>query len=312
MTGFVDNLDHIGIVVPDLEAAAAAYERLGFRLTPVQQQAGPLTPDGPVVPWGSANRCAMLEDGYLEIIGIVDPALYDNELGRFLARYHGVHIMALGVADAVAQVPRLREAGLATPGVRPMRRNVATATGEAEVRFKRVPLADAPEGRIQLIEHETPELMWQDRLLDHPNRVVALLETVLCVADLASAEDRYRRLTGIVPLRHGRARIFAFAGGRLVLCDPPSLGDFMTAEFIAGAPPTLPWFAGFSVATDDGNAAVRRILRANGIAHAEHGGALVVGAEETAGAICRFQPHPPSPRRARNATLAASAQKEGQ
>src|SRR5260370_41006808 len=98
MTGIVDRLDNCGTVVPDLGAAAAAYERLGFRLTAVQQQAGPLAPGGPVVHWGSANRCAMLEDGYLEIIGIVDPALYDNELGRFLARYHGIHIMALGVA----------------------------------------------------------------------------------------------------------------------------------------------------------------------------------------------------------------------
>src|SRR5260221_1853522 len=262
----------------------------------------------------------MLEDGYLEIIGIVDPALYDNELGRFLARYHGIHIMALGVADAASQVARLREAGLATPGVRPMRRNVAMPTGEAEVRFKRVPLADAPEGRIQLIEHETPELMWQDHLLDHPNRVVALMETVLCVADVASAEDRYRRLTGIVPLRRGGARIFAFASGRLVLCDPASLGDFVAPEFIVpefttdafvdnGAPPTLPWFAGFSVATDDGNVSVRRILRTNGVAHAEHGGALVVRAEAAAGAVCRFLPHPPSPRRARNATLATASRR---
>src|SRR6266446_1418685 len=161
MTGGVRSLDHIGIAVPDVAAAASVYERLGFHLTALQQQAGPLEPDGPIVVWGSANRCAMLEDGYLEIIGIVDPALYDNQLGQFLARYHGMHIMALGVDDAEAQLTRLRKAGLAAPGVRPMQRKVAIPTGEALVRFKRVPLADAPEGRIQLIEHLTPELMWQ-------------------------------------------------------------------------------------------------------------------------------------------------------
>jgi hypothetical protein len=94
-------------------------------------------------------------------------------------------------------------------------------------------------------------------------------------------------------LRHGRARIFAFAAGRLVLCDPASLGDFMTDL----RPPTLPWFAGFSVATDDGNAAVRQILLRNGIAFAEHGGGdLVVPAMAACGAACRFQPRAPSPR----------------
>jgi len=300
MSTGVDCLDHIGIAVPDLAAAAATYERLGFHLTPLQQQAGPLRPDGPVVEWGSANRCAMLEEGYFEIIGIVDPALYDNQLGQFLARYHGIHIMALGVGDAEAQLTRLREAGLAAPGVRPMQRKVATPSGEALVRFKRVPLADAPEGRIQLIEHLTPELMWQPHLLAHPNRAVALTETVLCVADVAAAGDRFRRLSGIAPLRHGAARIFAFASGRLVLCDPASLGDFITEP----TPPTLPWFAGFSVATDDGNAAVRRILRRNAVPHDEHGAVVVVPAEAACGAACRFLPHPPSRRRAANAAIA--------
>src|SRR5260370_7570461 len=101
--------------------------------------------------------------------------------------------------------------------------------------------------------------MGQPHLLAHPNGVVALTETVVCVADVAAAEERFRRVTGIVPLRHGRARIFAFAAGRLVLCDPASLGDFMTDL----TPPILPWLAGFTVATDDGNAAAREILLRN-------------------------------------------------
>jgi hypothetical protein len=305
MSSGVDSLDHIGIAVPDLAVAAETYRRLGFQLTPLQQQSGPLEPGGPMVRWGSANHCAMLEEGYLELIGLVDPALYDNQLGRFLARYHGIHIMALGVADAEVEVVRLRQAGLVVSGVRPMQRPVATPQGTSEVRFKRVPLADAPEGRIQLIEHLTPELMWQDHLLAHPNRAVALTETVLCVADIGETAERFGRLAGSAPLRHGRARIFAFAAGRLVLCDPASLGDFMTDA----APPTLPWFAGFSVATDDGNQAARQILLRNGIGFAEHGGGdLVVAAPSACGAACRFQPHPPSARRsslgrARNASI---------
>jgi catechol 2,3-dioxygenase-like lactoylglutathione lyase family enzyme len=307
MTSGADSLDHIGIAVPALDTAAETYRRLGFQLTPLQQQAGPLEPGGPVVRWGSANHCAMLEEGYLELIGIIDPALYDNQLGRFLARYRGIHIMALGVADAEAEVARLRASGLVVSGIRPMQRPVATPDETREVRFKRVPLADAPEGRIQLIEHLTPDLMWQDHLLAHPNRAVALTETVLCVADIAATAERFARLAGIAPLRHGRARIFAFAAGRLVLCDPASLGDFMAGL----TPPTLPWFAGFTVATDDGNQAVRQVLLRNRIEFAEHGGDdLVVPAALACGATCRFQAHAPSRSpslgRARNANIGAT------
>src|SRR5260370_26277990 len=155
-----------------------------------------------------------MEEGEYEIIGIVDPALYDNQLGRFLGRYHGIHIMALGIDDAEAQLKRLRKAGLAVKGVRPMQRKVATPSGESEVRFKRVPLADAQEGRIQLIEHLTPGLMWQPHLLAHPNRVVALTETGLRAAAVPAAAHRLPRLPRLVPRRHGAARVCASARGR--------------------------------------------------------------------------------------------------
>jgi catechol 2,3-dioxygenase-like lactoylglutathione lyase family enzyme len=285
MSPGVDCLDHIGIATPDLAATAVAYERLGFRLAPLAQQSGPLTPGGAVTRWGSGNRCIMLRRGYVELIGIVEPGLYDNGLGAFLARYAGIHILAFGVADATAQLPRLREAGLEIGGIRPMQRPAATPTGEGLARFKRIPLADAPEGRIQLIEHETPELLWQEHLLDHDNRVVALIETVLCVADLEPALDRFSRLTGIEPVRQGAAWIFAFASGRLVMCAPTDV-----ARFVPGAvPPLLPWFAGFTVATADGNASARAMLTRNAVPFTEHDGALIVPPEAAGGTTCIFR-----------------------
>jgi adenine-specific DNA-methyltransferase len=75
-------LDHVGIVVPDLEAARQAYDRLGFRLTPRSPHEGRLTPDGPVETWGSGNHCAMFRRGYLELLGITDPG--DLVLDSFL------------------------------------------------------------------------------------------------------------------------------------------------------------------------------------------------------------------------------------
>jgi catechol 2,3-dioxygenase-like lactoylglutathione lyase family enzyme len=282
MIAAVDRLDHIGIVADDLAAAASTYERLGFRLTAEARQSGPLDPGGPVLRWGSANRCAMLRQGYLEIIGIVEHGLYDNELGRFLARYAGIHILALGVADAAAQVPRLRAAGLAVAGIRPMSR----PAGGGTARFKRVPIGDAPEGRIQLIEHETPELLWQPQLLEHPNHAVALVETVLCVDDLDAATDRFARLTGIGAERRGAARVFAFARSRLILCEPAALPALVPGE----TPPCLPWFAGIGLATDDENAAIRAILLGAGIPQTKAGDRVIVPSRAACGTALIFAP----------------------
>src|SRR5260221_1714372 len=91
MTGGVDRLDHIGIAAPDLAASASVYERLGFNLTALQQQAGPLEPHGPVVLCSSAKRCAMLEDGNYGIIGTRDPDHIPNQHGQLLAPQHGYH-----------------------------------------------------------------------------------------------------------------------------------------------------------------------------------------------------------------------------
>ena len=51
---------------------------------------GRITPDGPVVQWGSGNHCAMFRHGYFEILGLTDPNRYHEPFraaknGTFMA-----------------------------------------------------------------------------------------------------------------------------------------------------------------------------------------------------------------------------------
>ena len=71
------SLDHLGWIGPDLAAGAAAWERLGFTLSRTSPQMGFTGPDGALEPWASANRCAVFEQGYLELIGIVAPERFN-------------------------------------------------------------------------------------------------------------------------------------------------------------------------------------------------------------------------------------------
>ena len=61
-------LDHVGLFVPEIAPAARAFERLGFRLTPFSPQRHRLAPGEPLVPAGTANRLAMLGEGYVEVL----------------------------------------------------------------------------------------------------------------------------------------------------------------------------------------------------------------------------------------------------
>ena len=253
-------LDHVGVCARGGSALWAAWERLGFALTPVARHSAPASrggaPGGPAEPLATGNRCAMLRHGYVELLAILDPGLPDNGMGARLDRYEGAHILALRVDDADANLARLRRAGLAIPGVAPLERPVDDEGGPL-ARFTRIPLPDAPEGRVQLIRHETPELLWQPRWLDHPNRAAALDCVVLASAEPAASAARLSRLAGLalepdpaggyaLPLPRGRVRIVS----------PGGLADLLPGV----TPPALPFIAGIVLRTEDGAAAARRIL----------------------------------------------------
>jgi len=262
-------LDHVGVCARDLAPLATAYEALGFALTPVAQQSGRRRPNLPVEPFGTGNRCAFLRHGYIELLAILDPALFDNQLGRFLDRYHGLHVLALGMDDAAANLARLRKAGLDVPGIAYLERPVDGPDGP-RARFERLPYPDAPEGRVQLVRHLTPELVWQGRWMAHPNRAEALVELILTAEDVAATAARLSRLAGLpvepdplggyvlkLPGAAGAAGPFSEAmETRVRMLWPESL-----AEALPGVePPTMPFLAGMVVRTEDGAAAVRALV----------------------------------------------------
>jgi hypothetical protein len=263
-----EGLDHVGVCATDPRPLWETYERLGFTLTPVARQSGRRRPDLPTEPFATANRCAMLRQGYVELLGILDPGLFDNRLSEFLARYQGTHIIALTIGEEQAELERLRRAGFDIQGVAHLERPVDDPEGP-RARFARLPVPEAPEGRLQLIRHLTPELLWQERWLDHPNGAVALESVTLVSAEPAESAARLSRLAG-------RALEPDPAGGYVLVLPGaaapytgaptgPTRVRILPAEalervFPGVAAPALPFIAGFTLRTADGNAAARRVL----------------------------------------------------
>ncbi|MFC0387322.1 VOC family protein [Muricoccus vinaceus] len=268
-------LDHVGVCSRDAAALWDAHERLGFALTPVAQQSGA---QGKL---GTANRCAMLRRGYLELLAIVDPALPDNGLGAMLDRFAGAHILALGMDEPQANLARLRRAGLDVPGIAPLSRPVEP--GGAVARFERLPLPDAPEGRVQLVRHLTPELIWREAWLDHPNGARELRAAILVSDRPAESAARLSRLAGL-PLEPDPAGGFALPlpdGARVRVLGP----DEAAALLPGLQAPALPAVAGVVLGVSDLDA-TRRAL--SGAVHLEVPGGVMVPASEAAGCALLF------------------------
>jgi hypothetical protein len=153
--------------------------------------------------------------------------------------------------------------------------------GGPVARFARLPLPDAPEGRLQLIRHLTPELVWQERWMAHANGAVALEGVVLAAAEPAETAARLSRLAGLPvrpdPLGGFRMTLPGAAGaaGPRSPAMPTTLRVLPPAaipRLLPGvSPPALPGIVGMTVRTADGGAAARRALAGLPIAETPDG-----------------------------------------
>lgn len=244
-----------------MDEAGAAFARLGFPLTPLTVHRNE-DEAGKRVPTGTANRCAMLGHGYLEILTDVEGL--DTPFSRAhraaIARYEGLHLIAFSVDDVEAEARRLDAEGFDPQPVANLRRPMPVdgGGGEEEAGFSvlRVAPGTMAEGRMQILRHETPDIVWQPSTIPRGNGVSGLSGVVICTDDPAEAAERYARFTG-----RGRA------GARIAL-DRGSL-DFVTPAELARAipaarPPGLPFIA-VAVLESADIAATRRFFEAAGV-----------------------------------------------
>jgi hypothetical protein len=271
-------LDHVGVVSRDLTVLAQQYEQLGFTLTPLARQT-----DGRI-----GNRCAMLQQGYFELLSALESGAGSATLDRLLARYAGIHILAFAMPDEQRTVARLRRGGFSDPAVMQIERGFDDSDPSGpHARFRLIALPEQPEGRINLVRHLTPEVLWQERLLRHPNNAVVLAEVIVLVSEPAEAAARLSRIAGsaVVPdpaggfaldLPRGRVRLLTAAALSAVFSD-----------VVVAEPPRV---VGVTVQTSDGNQALRRLLAERGIAHRQRSDALLIDGEAAGGVALQFLP----------------------
>jgi catechol 2,3-dioxygenase-like lactoylglutathione lyase family enzyme len=269
------DLDHVGIAVHDLDGAAAACRRLGFTLSDRSFHMASAVPGGALAPRGTGNHCIMLSHGYVELIGITDPA-YQGGLRQHLARNEGLHIVAFGCADAA-------KAGVPRRVIRPIREQGKAVT--AEFSIVDIP-APAGSDTYIAIQHHSREALWQPHLLPHANGARGLLELTVCAADPA---DYARRLAATLGARvhvDGDAHTVDLAFGSVDAVDPAGL----QRRYPGTIAPALPFPAGVAITVDD-IARTGSLLRANGVAYrGRPSGSIWIGPAEACGTVIEFIP----------------------
>jgi hypothetical protein len=236
-------LDHVAHFVPAMDAAAQALERCGFRLTGFTKQTNWI--EGNPVPAGTGNRCAMLRQGYIEILAATDDTPLARQLIERLGRHVGLHLAAFSTADAAIEHQRLAAAGFPVLPLVDMRRPVAARNGEDWARFTiaRIAPGTMPEGRMQFLTHHTEELVWREPYLDHPNSAFGLGAVWIAAGDPAEPAQRFARLTGRPLRQEGEVTSIALERGMVRIATPA----FLQHQFGIEPGPPLPYLAASEV-----------------------------------------------------------------
>ena len=230
MTHQLDGIDHVLIGVRDLEAARAQYARLGFNSTPRGRHVG----------WGTANYCIMFERDYLELLGIVDPAQFTNQLDRFLAEREGMLGGALASRDADATREAWNEAGLQPEPVKALGRLLEAEGNPLELRFRNVALPRASTHGLSLFacQHLTPEPMRRPAWLAHPNGARAIRSCTVATTDPASLGEAMAKLFGAAAITITDTVVAAHTSNGVLVVAPPE--DALLMYPMAEVPEHLP------------------------------------------------------------------------
>lgn len=198
----INSVNHVGITVRNLENARKLYEKMGFTMTPLSAHSGTTKPGETEKTMATANHCAVFQNNYVEILGLVGEANDKSGFGwtGFLERFAGAHIICFGCIDAAAVAARLDQSNIGNSGAVVLKRDIETLEGVKTAIFDRVLIdsINTPEARrVQAAYHRFPELVHQARYMTHGNTAISLSEMMIACDDPIEMADKYSLLTGV-------------------------------------------------------------------------------------------------------------------
>lgn len=270
--------DHLVLAVADLEAAAAAYERLGFTVSARG-----------VHPWGTWNRLVQLADRtFLELLTvgepdkIVEPGPDGFSFGAFnrdfLRQGEGMSMLVLASRDARADLDGFAAEGLRTFAPFDFERVARAPDGsERKVAFTLAFTADPalPRAGFFTCEHKFPESFWRAELQRHANGASGIAAVTMVAQDPADHHVFLTRFTGCRDFGStGYGLSFALANGRLDVLS----GEAFRHRFGHGAEASRDArFRAITLRVPEHEALAARFAAA-GIAHRMAGGLVVTDA----------------------------------
>jgi len=186
----VVGLDHVVVVVRDLDGAAGIWRRLGFTVSPRGTHSAHM---------GTGNYTIMLGEDYIELLGVLTPTDRNLPTRKYLERRQGIERAAFTAVSAAGLADELKAKGF-NPVIGPLdfSRPVDRADGsktEASFRTTQWPVVERPgDLRLFACEHLTREAVWLPELVTHANAAARIDYIELLARDPKASAEHMARL----------------------------------------------------------------------------------------------------------------------
>jgi catechol 2,3-dioxygenase-like lactoylglutathione lyase family enzyme len=193
----ITRIDHVMICVPELQRGIEQYRKLGFNMHPGGVHPGK----------GTHNAIAFLEDDYVELLAIRDPAEQEaatagragwhEGLASFVAAGGGIRYVILQSDDLAADVAAMRSRGV---DVSDATENGRRTPGGEEIKWKFATLGPRIPLPIFFIEQLTPLAQRRKQVPvagDHPNGVYTLERAYIVMPDAEAAAAMCAKVLGV-------------------------------------------------------------------------------------------------------------------
>jgi len=185
----VNGIDHVFLLINDLDAGVAAYSALGFVVSPRGLHSASK---------GTANHTIMFPDDYVELLGILQ-SIPANAGRRALLDSAGEGLLAIAcrIDDAELAAAALDGLGIATEGLGSFQRPVTLPDGNTgTAAFTTVAFApeEIPLGQMFMCQHRSRDTVWIPELLEHPNSACGIDGIIACSDNTAADATRFARL----------------------------------------------------------------------------------------------------------------------
>ena len=279
-------IDHVFLLVGDLDACAAQFRRLGFTLSPRGLHSAAK---------GTANHTLIFEHDYCELLGIVADTPANLPQRDMLAEDgEGLRAIACRIDDARKAREALAVLGISTEPVNEFSRPLALPDGSDGVAaFAATDLAvdETPSGYMFLCQHKTPDMVWRPELQTHANGARALAGIVTMANDTETLARRFARLFAAGHIRAipgGHAVETGTNSARILCLTPAAAAARYDDRAVADTPPR--GYAALQIAVADIDV-TRQVLEQAGVA-VQRGpaGSVWVGPAEACGTVLEFLP----------------------